>query len=184
MDDVKGFVLFIRHVDARWIGIAIFDSGSFEKDSPLEIIAMKEEEETGFVHDLRLGKGQRHAHKTGQPLAQRIIPTLDMGGSPVSRAHGCMLLFRNNRSINFQKVGEAMAESILLRNRLPQPLACLVAPVPNGISHHLSCLAAQSYPNPAVVRFFGNCTLREGYNIARPVVFATSTACSCHDNAV
>ncbi len=47
-----------------------------------------------------------------------------------------------------------MAESILLRNRLPQPLACLVAPVPNGVSHHLSCLAAQSSPNPAVVRFF------------------------------
>ncbi len=41
---------------------------------------MKEEQETGFVHDLGLGKGQRHAHKTGQPLAQRIIPTLDMGG--------------------------------------------------------------------------------------------------------
>jgi len=55
-------------------------SGSFEEDSPLEMIAMKEEEETGFVHDLRLGKGHRHAHKTGQPLAQRSIPPLDMGG--------------------------------------------------------------------------------------------------------
>jgi hypothetical protein len=33
---------------------------------------MKEEQETGFMHDLGLGKGQRHAHKTGQSLAQRM----------------------------------------------------------------------------------------------------------------
>jgi hypothetical protein len=42
--------------------------------------------------------------------------------SPVSRAHSCMLLFQNDRSIDFQKIGEAMAEAILLRNRLPQPV--------------------------------------------------------------
>jgi hypothetical protein len=47
-----------------------------------------------------------------------------------------------------------MALAILLRNRLPQPLACLFVPSPNGIRHHLSCLAAQGNPNPGVVRFF------------------------------
>src|SRR6266849_3605504 len=30
----------------------------------------------------------------------------------------------------------------------------LRAPIPNSISHHLSCLAAQSYPHPGVVGFF------------------------------
>ncbi len=84
-------------------------SGSLEKDSPLEIIAMKEVQETGFVHDLGLGKGQRHAHKTGQWLAQRIIPALDMGGFSRLFAHGCMLLLRDNRGRDFQKVSEAMA---------------------------------------------------------------------------
>ena len=40
---------------------------------------MKEEQETGFMHDLGLGKGQRHAHKTGQSLAQRGVPALHVG---------------------------------------------------------------------------------------------------------
>jgi len=48
----------------------------------------------------------------------------------------------------------AMALAIRLRNRLPQPLARLFAPIPNSICHHLSCLAAQCYPNPGVVGFF------------------------------
>jgi hypothetical protein len=81
---------------------------------------MREEQETGFMHDLGLGKGQRHAHKTGQSLAQRSIPTLDMGGFSRLFAHGRMLLLRDDRSIDSQKVGEAMALAILLRNRLPQ----------------------------------------------------------------
>ena len=55
-------------------------SGSLEKDSPIEIIAMKKEQETGLVHDHRLGKREGHADKTGQSLAQRVIPPLDMGG--------------------------------------------------------------------------------------------------------
>ncbi len=115
---------------------------------------MKEEQETGFVHDLGLGKGQCHAHKTGQSLAQRIIPPLDMTGFSCLFAHGSMLLLWDDQSIDSQKVGEAMALAILLRNRLPQPPACLFVPSPNGIGHHLSCLAAQGDPNPGVVRFF------------------------------
>ena len=59
-------------------------SGSLEKDSTIYIIAMKEEQETGFEHDLGLGKREGHADKAGQPLAQRVVPPLDMGGSPLS----------------------------------------------------------------------------------------------------
>jgi len=66
---------------------------------------MKEEQETGFMHDLGLGKGQRHAHKTGQSLAQRIIPTLNMGGFSCLFPHGRMLLLRDDRSIDAQKGG-------------------------------------------------------------------------------
>ena len=115
---------------------------------------MKKEQETGLVHDHRLGKREGHADKTGQSLAQRVIPPLDMGGFSRFFAHGCMLLLWDDSRIHPQKVGEAMALAIRLRNRLPQPLARLFAPIPNSIGHHLSCLAAQSYPNPGVVRFF------------------------------
>jgi hypothetical protein len=41
---------------------------------------MKKEEQASLVHELRLGKRQRHAYKTGQTLPQGIIPTLDVGG--------------------------------------------------------------------------------------------------------
>jgi len=67
------------------------------------------------MHDLGLGKGQRHAHKTGQSLAQRLIPTLNMGGFSRLFAHGRMLLLRDDKSIDSQKVGEAMALAILLQ---------------------------------------------------------------------
>jgi hypothetical protein len=43
-------------------------SGSLEKDSSVEIVAMEEEEKTRFVHHHRLGKRQRHADKAGQTL--------------------------------------------------------------------------------------------------------------------
>jgi len=43
-------------------------SGSLEKDSPLSIVAMEKEQKTRLMHQHRLGKRQRHAHKTSQTL--------------------------------------------------------------------------------------------------------------------
>jgi len=40
---------------------------------------MEKEEQASLMHDLRLGKGERHAHKTSQRLSQRVIPALHMG---------------------------------------------------------------------------------------------------------
>jgi hypothetical protein len=74
--------------------------------------------------------------------------------SPVSRAHRRVLLLRDDRSIDSQKVRKAMALAILWRNGLPQPLARLFAPIPNSIRHHLSRLATEGNPNPEVVGFF------------------------------
>ena len=51
-------------------------SGSLEQDGPLCIGAREEEEQARFMHDHRLGKGQRHAHKTGQTLAHGVVPAL------------------------------------------------------------------------------------------------------------
>jgi hypothetical protein len=129
-------------------------SGSLEQDGSLSIIAVKKEEQTGLVHDLGLGKGQCHAHKTGKALAQRVIPALHMGSFSCLFSHGGMLFLRDDGSIDVQKVRKAMPLAILLRNGLPQPLACFFASVPNGIRHHLTCLTAQSDPDPRVVRLF------------------------------
>ena len=118
------------------------DSGSFEKDSPVEIVAMQKEEEASLVHDLGLGKGQRHAHKTGEALAQRVIPALHMSGLSRLFAHSRVLLLGNHASIYFQKVRKAMTLAILLRNRLPQPLTRLFTPLPNRIRHYLTRLTA------------------------------------------
>ena len=55
-------------------------SGSFEKDSPVEIVVMEKEQKTCLVHDHRFGKRERHANKANQALTERVIPALDMGG--------------------------------------------------------------------------------------------------------
>ncbi len=34
---------------------------------------MQEEEEASLVHDLGLGKGQRHAHKTGEAFSRSFL---------------------------------------------------------------------------------------------------------------
>jgi hypothetical protein len=122
--------------------LEICGGGSCEKDSPFEIVAMEKEQKASLVHDFRLGKGQRHAHKTGEALAQRIIPALHMSGFPCFFAYSRVLLLRNHISIYFQEVCKAMALAILLRNRLPQPLTGLFTPPPNRIRHHLTRLTA------------------------------------------
>jgi hypothetical protein len=41
--------------------------------------AMEKEEQASLMHDLGLGKGERHADKTSQTLAQRVLPPLHLG---------------------------------------------------------------------------------------------------------
>jgi len=41
---------------------------------------MEKEKQASLMHDLRLGKGERHAHKMSQRLSQRGIPPLHMSG--------------------------------------------------------------------------------------------------------
>ncbi len=129
-------------------------SGSLEQDGPFGIVAMEKEKQADLVPDLGLRKRQRHADKTGQTLPQGVIPALHMGSFSRFFAHRRVLLLRDDRSIDFQKIRKAMALAILRRNGLPQPLARLFAPIPNGISDHLSRLAAEGNPNPRVVGFF------------------------------
>ena len=127
---------------------------SIKQDSPVETVAMEKEQKTVLVHQHRLGKGSRHAYKTGETLPQGSIPPLHMGGFSRFFSHGCMLLLRDRAHIDFQKICKAMALPTLLQNRFPQLLTRLFPSLSNGIGHHLACLAAQGNPNPRVVRFF------------------------------
>ena len=73
---------------------------------------MKKEEQASLVHELGLGKRQRHAHKTGQRLSQGGIPPLDVGGFSGLFSHGCMLLSWDHHLVCRPKVGEAMSLAV------------------------------------------------------------------------
>ncbi len=128
--------------------------GSLEQDGLVSIAAMKKKEQAGLVHDYRLGKGQRHAHKTGQTLAQGVVPPLHVGRFSRLFSHRCVLLLWDHRRVGRPERRFAVPLPIPLRNRFPQPLACPFAPITHRISDHLSRLAAQGNPHPEVVRFF------------------------------
>ena len=132
----------------------VFGSGSLEQDGPLSIVTVKKEEQASFMHDHRLGKGQCHAHKTGQSLAQRIIPALDMGGFSGLFAHRNVLFLGNHCCVGGPEVREAMPLAIPLWNGFPQPLTRPFAPIPNRIRHHLPRLPTEGNPHPGVVGFF------------------------------
>jgi hypothetical protein len=152
----KGRKLFpIHKVEAAsTLGDKFLGSGSLEQDGSLSIVAMEEEEQACLMHQHRLGKGQRHAHKTGEPLTQRIVPDLHVSRFSGLFAHGCVLLLRDHRRVGRPEIRAAMSLPILLWNGFPPPLTRLFAPIPHGIGHHLSRLAAEGNPNPGVVRFF------------------------------
>jgi hypothetical protein len=114
---------------------------------------MEKEKQTGLVHDQRLGKGHRHAHKTGQRLSQGVVPPLDVSRFSRLFADSKVLLLWDHTRIDLQKVGEAVALPIALYNGLPQALTRLFDPIAHGRRDHLSRLAAEGNPNPGVVRF-------------------------------
>ena len=87
-------------------------SGLLEQDGLVSIVAMKKKEQAGFVHYYRLGKRQRHAHKTSQTLAQRVIPALHMGRFARLFPYRRMLLLRDNRLVCRPEVGEAMSLAV------------------------------------------------------------------------
>jgi hypothetical protein len=83
-------------------------SGSLEQDGLVSIVAMKKKEQAGLVHYYRLGKRQRHAHKTSQTLAQRVLPALHMGRFARLFPYRRMLLLRDDRQVCRPEVCEAI----------------------------------------------------------------------------
>ncbi len=115
---------------------------------------MEKEQKTRLVHHHRLGKGQCHAHKTGQTLPQRVVPPLHVGRFSRLFSHCRVLLLWDHRRVGRPEIREAMSLAISLWNGLPQPLTRLFAAIPNRVGDHLPALSTEGNPNPGVVGFF------------------------------
>ena len=86
---------------------------------------MKKEEQASLVHELGLGKRQRHAHKTGQRLSQGVLPPLDVGGFSGLFSYSRMLLLGDHRLVCRPKGRFAMSLAVGCWNGLPQALTRL-----------------------------------------------------------
>jgi hypothetical protein len=78
---------------------------------------MKKEQEACLLHDHRFGKGERHAHKTGETLPQGVISPLDMGGFSPLFSHGGMLLLWDHRRM----MTESYTVSVLIHPGYQHP---------------------------------------------------------------
>src|SRR5205807_1240012 len=123
-----------------------------EKDGSLAILAMEKEQKTGGRSITPTWKTRTSGAQSGPSVGVVCFSTARHERSLPSRG-GCMLLLRDDRSVDSQKGGSAKAQAILLWNGLPQPLACLFAAIPKHRGDHLTRLAAQSHPHPGVVGF-------------------------------
>jgi hypothetical protein len=138
----------------RWSSrISPSGNGSFEKDSPIEIVAMEKEQKIRFVHHHRVGKRQRHAHKAGEALAQRIFPAFDMSSLSRLFPQCGVLLARDHRHVGYPEIREAIPCAVGGWDGFPQPLARLFTPITHCIRDHVSRFAEQGDPSPGVVRF-------------------------------
>ncbi len=102
---------------------------------------MEKEEQASLMHDHRFGKGERHAHKTSETLAQRVIPAFDMGSFSRLFANCGVLLAGDHRRVGRPEGRFAMPCAVGGWNGFPQPLARLFTSITDGIGDHLSRLA-------------------------------------------
>ena len=78
-------------------------SGSIVGESQGIIVVMQKESQTQFVHRIGLGKRETLSYEAAQPLAQRVVPSLDMRRQAGFFAHCPMLLRRDDQRVRFQK---------------------------------------------------------------------------------
>jgi len=64
------------------------------------------------VIDVRLGKGQGFAHAAGQPLPERVIPALNLGGLATCFADGLVRLGTEDFLVSIPESVEAAAGAL------------------------------------------------------------------------
>lgn len=103
------------------------------------------------MHCLRFGKRQTPTHEATEPLAQRVIPSLNVRRLPQVFTTGRVLIVRYDLVIGFQEIRVAMAGLISFRNRFPELATSLLTTVADDVSHNLARCTAQRKPDPAFV---------------------------------
>ena len=121
-----------------------------------KIVPMKKQAQTSFVHQLRFREGQRFSDKARQPLAQRIVPALDMCGLPGIFATRRMLFCRDHFLIRFPEIAVAMSAAVGRGHALPKLATGGGTSISNKVGDDLARRTAQGNPNPAFISFFQN----------------------------
>lgn len=102
---------------------------------------------------LGLGKRQRFAHKPAQALAQRVVPSLDVGRFSGLLADTAVILAKH-RLVRLPEVAHRLRMAVRWRYVLLEFLASVCAAPAHGIGHDLARAPTQPNPYPRFVGFF------------------------------
>ena len=110
---------------------------------------MDEQLQGQLVKAVGLGKRARFAHKAGQALAQRVVPTLDVCGLSAFLAHGAVGLWVKGRLIRLPQVAAGATSPVALGDALAQSPATVGAAVADEVGDNLARATAKRNPEPA-----------------------------------
>ena len=101
---------------------------------------------------LGLGERKRFAHKPAQPLAQRVVPALDMRSLSRVLADASVTLAKHLR-VSLPKVTHRLRMGICRWDVFLNFFTSLCAAPAYGIGHHLACAPTQTNPQPRLAGF-------------------------------
>jgi hypothetical protein len=99
---------------------------------------------------LDFGKGNGFANKPAKPLAQRIIPALDMRSLSRVLADASVSAAKHI-FVRLPKVTDRLCAAISLRHVFLELFTNICATPANGIGHDFACASAQANPQPRFV---------------------------------
>src|SRR5689334_13929191 len=112
---------------------------------------MNEQSQTNLMHRLRFRERQALTYEAGQPLAQRVIPSLNVSRLPGILAASGGLLLRDDLVVSLPEVRVAMPGLICLRDRLPELATSLLTAVADDKGYELARRTAERDPDPTLV---------------------------------
>ena len=115
------------------------------------VVVVDEQGKTDLVHLEALAKGKRLTDEPGQPLPQRVVPSLDVARLTLALVRGLMLLVRDDFAVSLPKVRIAQKAPVGRWYALPQALAGLLAPVAHSEGDDLARAPTQGQPHPSLV---------------------------------
>ena len=100
------------------------------------IVAVNEECENNFVHEVYLREGAGFSHQTGGSLAQGAVETFDVVCARFGLAL-CQLMSADDFGIRLPDVSKTVGDFVRVGNGVPQLLAGSLASTANDKSHDL-----------------------------------------------